>query len=168
MVTAKSEQSHNNNDSFTFRLDCHLITHEFPGQWKFPEFQILTGPEPQELQPGHPTSLDCHWTAPTPPEVTWSKDGVPLDLTSSGSGRLLSNGSLLLSGERNQAGIYQCSITVDSVGTLLSSPARVVAPGQYYSQPSLESASQLGTGFGKFLSHTEPASPCERKVLSQY
>ena len=98
----------------------------------------MAGPEPQELQPGHSTSLDCSWTAPAPPEVTWSKDGVPLDLTSSGSGRLLSNGSLLLTGERSQAGTYQCSLTVDSVGTLLSSPARLLAAGQSLSpQPCL-------------------------------
>ena len=105
----------------------------------------MAGPQPQELQPGHSTSLDCSWTAPAPPEVTWSKDGVPLDLTSSGSGRLLSNGSLLVSGERSQAGTYQCSLTVDSVGTLLSSPARLEAPGQSLppSPPCLPAQSRI-------------------------
>jgi len=98
----------------------------------FPQFQILAGPQSGELQPGRPTSLDCDWVAPSQPEVVWTKDGIPLDLTttsssSSGSGRLLTNGSLLLSGERSQAGTYQCSLTVDGVGTLLSSPARLLA-----------------------------------------
>ena len=143
MVTA---ECNNNNDSFTFRLDCHLIHPGFPGHWNFPEFQIVAGPQPGVLQPGLPTSLDCAWRAPGQPEVSWSKDGVPLDLSTSGAGRLLSNGSLLLSGERRQAGTYQCSITVDSVGTLLSSPARLQAAGQSQSsssQQDLESFYQL-------------------------
>ena len=143
-----SQQSPNNNDSFTFRLDLTVtlshrhtvISHirTFPGQpGDFPQFQILAGPQSGQLQPGRPTSLDCDWRAPSQPEVVWTKDGIPLDLTtttsSSGSGRLLTNGSLLLSGERSQAGTYQCSLTVDGVGTLLSSPARLLAAGQYSS-----------------------------------
>ena len=93
----------------------------------------MSGPERGVLQPGSHTRLDCAWRAPAQPEVpevSWSKDGRELDLSSSGSGRLLSNGSLLLSGERGQAGSYQCSLSLDTVGTLLSSPARLEAAGQ--------------------------------------
>ena len=125
-----------------FALTVISYIRTFPGQPEFPQFQILVGPQPGELQSGRPTSLDCDWRAPSPPEVTWTKDGVPLDLTTSGSGRLLTNGSLLLSGERSQAGNYQCSLTVDSVGTLLSSPARLVAAGQCSSPPSLSASSE--------------------------
>ena len=93
----------------------------------------MAGPVRSVLQPGQTTSLDCSWTSPEPPEVTWMKDGIPLEVGSSGARRQLSNGSLLLSGSPGQAGLYQCSLSLESVGSLLSPPALVQAAGRNHS-----------------------------------
>ena len=63
--------------------------------------------------------------------MTWTRDGVPLDVTS-GSGRhiLHSNGSLEVWPGDNGDHVYQCRVTLGEVGSLLSTPAILRSPGE--------------------------------------
>merc|ERR1719471_866528 len=99
------------------------------GQWNFPKFEIVSGPQETVLQSGLTSTLDCSALSPEVPEVVWTKDGIALDPRRSGERRQLSNGSLVLSGSESLAGVYQCSLSLDSVGTILSPPALVRPPG---------------------------------------
>ena len=62
--------------------------------------------------------------------MTWTRDGVPLDVTS-GSGRhiLHSNGSLEVWPGEPGDHVYQCRVTLAEVGSLLSTPAILRSPG---------------------------------------
>ena len=108
-----------------------MSTNKFsiPGQWNFPKFEIVSGPQETVLQSGLTSTLDCSALSPEVPEVVWTKDGIALDPRRSGERRQLSNGSLVLSGSESLAGVYQCSLSLDSVGTILSPPALVRPPG---------------------------------------
>ena len=65
--------------------------------------------------------------------MTWTRDGVPLDVTS-GSGRhiLHSNGSLEVwpGGDGANDHEYQCRVSLGEVGSLLSTPAILRSPGE--------------------------------------
>ena len=125
--------NHNNRDLFTFylQLNTQLTTNSFliSGQWDFPELDIAEGPSSGYLQTEHSTILDCSWRAVRAPKVSWTKDGVPVDMT---TGRFSqhSNGSLELHGvTSDMSGLYQCRVSLSDVGTVLSTPALIQAPG---------------------------------------
>ena len=101
----------------------------FAGQWNFPELEIVVEPKSGLLQPGRPTLLDCSWRAARSPTVTWTKDGIPVDLATSGYIQH-SNGSLSVSGGGDKSGMYQCRVSLSDVGTVLSTPATLQTAGK--------------------------------------
>jgi hypothetical protein len=60
--------------------------------------------------------------------VRWRREGLLLELPGHGR-RLLANGSLLLEAGAERAGSYQCQASLPGVGTILSTPTLVTAPG---------------------------------------
>ena len=103
------------------------------GPWHFPTFSILSSPSHLVISPGRPGLLSCATQADLKPEVRWRKDGLLLELPGSGR-RLLANGSLVLEGTSGQgAGVYQCVVSLQGVGTLLSTPTRVTVSGISFS-----------------------------------
>ena len=98
-----------------------------PGPWHFPTLSLAPAPSEVMGRVGRATVLPC--TSTSSPggavEVRWQRDGLLLDLPARGH-RLLPNGSLEVEGGE---GTYQCMVTMQGVGTLLSTPTRVRAAG---------------------------------------
>ena len=77
--------------------------------------------------------LDCAWRAERAPSVTWSRDGLPLDVSASSLHILHSNGSLEVwpeAGHEASDHVYQCRVSLAEVGSLLSVPATLRSPGE--------------------------------------
>ena len=62
--------------------------------------------------------------------MTWSRDGLPLDVSSSSVHILHSNGSLEVWPSDAGDHVYQCRVTLAEVGSLLSVPATLSSPGE--------------------------------------
>jgi neogenin len=99
------------------------------GPWQFPSFSLTSSPTDLVMTPGKTVMLPCTTHSSSQPDIRWKKDGLLLDLPSHGR-RLFHNGSLLLESRGgDEAGLYQCVATMQGVGTLLSTSARVTTAG---------------------------------------
>ena len=112
-------------------VQVRFITFTFSGPWHFPTFSLEPSPRQLVVSSNRPVVIPCKYdTAPgKTPDIRWKKDGLHLDLPSPGR-RLLGNGSLLVEGEEDSAGSYQCIASLPGVGTLLSTVTQVDPAGE--------------------------------------
>ena len=100
-------------------------------QWSFPSLELTRSPVSQTMVPGQSSLLDCGWTGDQGDTVvTWTRDGVPVTSGSQGWSQL-ANGSLQVTMDRagQRVGVYQCRVSRQEVGTVLSTPASINRAG---------------------------------------
>ncbi|KAM4634159.1 netrin receptor DCC [Polymixia lowei] len=103
----------------------------------FVELSFTQEPQDTVTVRGGALQLDCHAQSdsPTPPTITWRKDGVLLSNLVDERRRQLANGSLVVHNvvhsrhHRPDEGNYQCLASVEGVGAIVSRTARVTVSG---------------------------------------
>ena len=147
-------------------LQKYIILVAGGAEWSFPLLEITESPRSAQLVAGESTLLPCSWRAARTPAVTWTRDGVPLELgpgrslTAARPWRLHSNGTLEVAGRDGAgAGRYQCRVSLAGAGTLLSTPAtlRPPAPPVFTSEPSSLTVYQTQTAVFSCSLATEAA-----------
>ncbi|CAH6870907.1 Neo1 [Phodopus roborovskii] len=109
----------------------------------FTPFYFLVEPVDTLSVRGSSVILNCSAYSETSPKIEWKKDGTFLNLVSDDRRQLLPDGSLFISSvvhskhNKPDEGFYQCVATVDNLGTIVSSTAKLTVAGlpRFTSQP---------------------------------
>ncbi|NXJ70276.1 NEO1 protein, partial [Rostratula benghalensis] len=102
----------------------------------FTPFYFLVEPMDVLSIRGASVIMNCSAYCETSPKIEWKKDGTFLNLVSDDRRQLLPDGSLLINSvvhskhNKPDEGYYQCVVTVESLGTIVSRTAKLTVAGK--------------------------------------